>query len=131
MATLKSETIQNITAYADAVQGGYSGTYAQWCTFLGGLNPDTQAVAVQKERYTLDHTKWSSAIYNLEPEYPSDEYFFLYIDKDGENITSEQLSWWYSADMMGSMNNEILCHGTEPQVDIPVIITYVKLETGD
>ena len=55
----------------------------------------------------------------------------LYIDKDGENITSEQLSWWYSADMMGSMNNEILCHGTEPQVDIPVIITYVKLETGD
>ena len=53
MAILKSETIYNVTAYADAVQAGYSKSYEQWCydlAHLGGaqlsipVNPNPEPV---------------------------------------------------------------------------------------
>ena len=37
MATLKSETIQNITAYADACLAGYNKSYQQWCNEIAHL----------------------------------------------------------------------------------------------
>lgn len=131
MATLKSETIQNITAYADAVQAGFNGTYAAWCSALGMLSGDTSAVTIQKVRYTLRANGWSNGVYNLETTYPSASYLFLFIDKDGDNMTDAQLSWWYAADMMGSTQNKIYAHSETPEVDIPVIITMIQLYTGD
>lgn len=129
MATLKSETIHNVTAYADACLGGFTGTYPAWCDALGQLSGDTEAVGVDKVRYTLSASEWSNGVYNLENLYPSDTYLFLFIDKDGDNITDEQLSWWYAADMIGSMNNRIIAHDETPEVDIPVIITMIKRTT--
>lgn len=126
MATLKSETIPNITAYADAVQGGFTGTYAQWCNVLGALSGDTEAVSIQKVRYTLSASRWANGVYNLESVYPSSQYLFLFIDKDGDNITDTQLSWWYAADLLGSVDNKIIAHEETPEVDIPVIITMIQ-----
>ena len=123
---IKSETIPNITAYADGVQGGFSGTYQQWCSALGQLSGDTEAVSITKQRYTLSADGWENGVYNLEGVFPSESYLFLFIEKDGDTITNEQLSWWYAADMIGSMDNKIYAHDEVPEVDIPVIITMIQ-----
>lgn len=129
MATLKSETIPNITAYADAVQGGFTGNYDAWCAVLGAISGDTQAVSIEKVRYTLSASGWNNKVYNLESIYPSSQYIFMFIDKDGDNITETQLSWWYAADMLGSASNKIIAHEETPEVDIPVIITMIRRVT--
>ena len=129
--TVKSETIHNVTAYADAVQGGFTGSYLQWCNILGQLSGDMNAVSIRKVRYVLSANGWSNGVYNLEPIYPSASYLFLFIDKDGDNMTDTQLSWWYAADMMGSTQNKIYAHSETPEVDLPILITMIQLYSGN
>ena len=132
MATIKSEVVRNVTAYADACLAGFTGSYSAWCAVLGAMSGDTHAVTIQKVHYTLRANAWAGNIYSFESVYPSSEYLFLFVDKDGDNITDEQVSWWYAADMMGSTDNKIYAHEEVPEVDIPVIITLIRLVTlGD
>ena len=129
MATAKSETIGNITAYADARLAGFTGTYEEWCSVLGTMSGETQAISIQKVRHTLLASGWDNGVYSLEAAYPSESYLFLFIDKDGDNITDAQLSWWYAADLMGSMDNKVIAHEETPEVDIPIIITLIQKTT--
>ena len=129
MAILKSETIHNVTAYADAVQAGFTGTYQAWCSILGSMSGDSNAVSIQKIHYTLRVDGWSDHIYSFENIYPHDEYLFLFVDKDGDNMTEDDLVWWYAADMMGSTQNRIIAHGDVPETDLPVLLTIIKRVT--
>lgn len=129
MAIIKTDIIPNITAYADAVKAGFTGSYEAWCSVLGSISGDQEAVSINKIHYTLLARGWSNNVYDLEYVYPSSDYLFLFIDKDGDNITEEQLSWWYAADMSGSTDNKIIANDETPEVDIPIIITMIEKTT--
>lgn len=63
MAILKSETIHNVTAYADACLGGYVGTYEQWCYDLAHLGGSQMIIPVDPDpEPTIDGAVWITTI---------------------------------------------------------------------
>lgn len=70
--------------------------------------------------YTVVASGWTDGVYSLENAYPVATYD-LEIALNGDSITSDQITAWNKAQIIGSATaNKLIAKGTVPTVDIPV-----------
>ena len=121
---LNSKDLGSITAYGDAVTGGYDGTRESFYGLLAGIASGAMLIDVGSRDVVLSASNWNNGEYDLSSVLPTDRYNVFSIGIDGDIATGLQIAAWYNGEIVMESGNKLLCHGDTPEIDIPVGIVY-------
>lgn len=121
---LESKDLGSVSAYGDALTGGYDGTKEQFMCLIAAVLNGAMLANVGKSTTTLTSDGWNDGAYDLTGAYPTDRYSILAIDLDFDNATGAQIAAWYDADIDFQSGNMLVAHSETPTIDLPLVVVY-------
>ena len=127
---LHSKDLGSVSAYGDALTGGFVGTKEQFMNVLLGISGGALFMNVGSRKVTLTAANWSNGQYSLASVLSPSRYNILSIDIDGNYVREgglpggEAYNAFVAADIYVGSGNVLYANGTTPQVDIDVDISY-------
>lgn len=125
---LHTKDIGSITAYGDALAGGYTGTKESLMSIIAAIANGAMLVNVGYKTVTLSVSSWNDGKYDLSSVLPTNRYSILAVDMDCDNISGTQIAAWYDADISFDDGNVLTAHKNVPEIDIPIVVVYQSMD---
>ena len=124
---LNTKDLGSVSAYGDAVEGGYDGTKQSFYNLILAIASGALTIDMGHRDITLSAANWDDGEYDLTSIFRANRYMILSVGIDGDVATGTQINSWYNAEVSICDGNILKANGDEPLVDIPVSVVYQSM----